>query len=57
MTIEVFPTVGGVSVGFDGEWLEITQSSMDGSEDQVVIIPNRFVDAFLAAINRAMGGE
>ena len=55
MEIEVFPTVGAVTVDFNGEWLTITQYSTEGHDPEVVVIPNRLTDLFLEAISRSMG--
>lgn len=55
MEIEAFPSVGAVTVEFDGEWLVITQYNPDGSTPDIVTVPNRLTSIFLDAITQSMG--
>lgn len=50
MKIEVFPTIGAVSIEIDDAQLDITQESLDGDINHSVYIPRRLVVGFLDAV-------
>lgn len=50
MKIEVFPTVGAVTIEMEEAQLEIRQECLNGERDDAVYIPRSIIAGFLGAV-------